>query len=317
MEIEKENLGKKKLLFLIHEHADPDAVGSAYYLSRYYGGEIATPSPPSTTGKNLLSFLDFELKSSIDADKYDLIIVLDTPDMSQLEPFEIPLEKVLVIDHHSSNSWDDVDLYLEERTSCAEIVYEIIGDRTLTEKEGIALAGGIFTDSSSLQRADAKTLLTLGKILERSGIDIHDVKEVLFESRSFSEKIARLKGAKRADWKEVNGFILAETTIGAFEGSVASYLLDGGADIALVINPSADEYRSRIIGRAVQEVTDSGLDLGKLFTDLAEDEKGFEGGGHPGAAVLNISGPVDDISRYISEKIIKRMKDIGLGRNKD
>ncbi|MEF8873904.1 MAG: DHH family phosphoesterase [Candidatus Thermoplasmatota archaeon] len=317
MEIEKKSLRDKKILFLIHEHADPDAVGSAYYLSRSYGGDIASVSAPSTTGKNLLSFLDFELESSVDLEKYDLIIVLDTPDRSQLEPFNLPLEKVFVIDHHSSNSWTDVEVHFEDRTSCAEIVYEMSDDKTLTRKEGLALAAGIFTDSSSLQRADAETLLTLGEILEKSNVSLHDVKEVLFESRSFSEKVARLKGAKRAEIREVNGLILADTTIGAFEGSVASYLLEGGADIVLVMNPSADKGGSRITGRAVQEVTEEGIDLGKLFKDIAEGEKVLDGGGHPGAAVLNISVSGDDQLEWTLEKIITETKEKGLGRGKD
>ncbi|MFP4608092.1 MAG: DHH family phosphoesterase [Candidatus Aenigmatarchaeota archaeon] len=320
MEIEEKISEKKKILFLIHEHADPDAVGSAYYLSRCCGGDIASPSVPSMAGKNLLSFLDFDLKDSIDLESYDLFVVVDTPDKSQLEPFDFPLEKTVVIDHHSGNSWEkwgDVEIYLEDRISCSEMVYEMIGPKNLSIKEGIALASGIFTDSSSLQRADHRTLRILSQILEKSEVSIERVKQVLFESRSYSEKMARLKGAVRAELQDVNGFILAKTTIGAFESSVASFLISGGADIVLVVNPSSKEERSRITSRAVEEITGKGIDLGKLFKEIAEGEEDLDGGGHPGAAVLNVVGSPDDHLRSINERIISQMIEKGLGRAKD
>ncbi len=315
MEIEKKKFENKKILFLIHDHADPDAVGSAYYLSVNSGGDVASPSSASATGKNLLSFLEFPLKHSIDIHEYDLFVVLDTPDPSQLAPFDLPLEKAFVIDHHSSNSWEDVDVYQECRTSCAEIVYEMVGPETLSRKEGIALAAGIFTDSSSLQRADHKTLLCLSEILEKSGVTLREVKDLLFESRSYSEKIARLKGAKRVKFTELNGFILASTEIGSFEGSVASYILNAGADIVLVLN-SISKNRSRITARASEEVTEMGIDLGKIFERIIDEEKEVDGGGHPGAAVLKVSRQEENRLKTISRMIMSEIRERELGREK-
>ncbi|MEF8836114.1 MAG: DHH family phosphoesterase, partial [Candidatus Thermoplasmatota archaeon] len=247
MEIEKD----EKLLFLIHQHADSDAVGSAYFLQRRWGGKVASPTGPSGTGKNLLTFLGLSLYNDIDSSEFDRIIVLDTPDPDQLEPFELPDDERLIIDHHKNSSWDE-EIFFRDRTSCCEIVYEREKPEELTKEEGVALIGGIFTDTSSLYRGDFKTFEVLSEIMKKSGVSLDEVRSILFDKRSYSEKIARLKGAQRSSQIEVNGFIIVKTEIGAFEGSVSSYLLRGGADIAF--SGSENESGFRISGRAVEDV---------------------------------------------------------------
>ncbi len=307
----------KKTLFLIHQHADPDAIGSSYYLSKRFPGDVASPTAPSKSGKNLLSFLDFRLNRSVDFEEYEQIVVIDTSSPEQLEPLEVPSHDVLVIDHHPSNSWDG-KVHLEDRTSCAEIVYEMFKKEDLTEKEGLGLAAGILTDTSSLQRGDSRTFLSLGEILERSGVELRDVKEVLYEKRSFSEKVARLKGAGRSSFIESDGVIIAHTEIGAFEGSVASYLLKGGADAALALNRS--EEKLRISGRAVEDLVEEGIDLGRIFRGLSEGKKDMEGGGHPGAAVLTVSDVSEESEHYLDlclDSIVSSIKERELGRSKE
>ncbi|MBS3817293.1 MAG: DHH family phosphoesterase [Candidatus Thermoplasmatota archaeon] len=315
MEIDK----GKTSLFLIHQHADPDAIGSSYYFSKNYGGDVASPTSPSKSGQKLLSFLDFTLNHEVDFEIYDQVIILDTPHPDQLKPLDTPLEKTSIIDHHPSNSWDR-DVHFEDRTSCSEIVYDLIEPEDLTRKEGVALASGILSDSSSLQRGDFKTFLTLGKILKKADIDLQDVKNILFEPRSHSEKIARLKGTERSSFEETEGFIIAHTEIGAFEGSVASYLLEGGADIALAVNRSGNNDDLRISGRAVDEVTERGVDIGKIFKDISKDKKDMHGGGHPGAAVLNVSSISKEERSYLDlcmNEIVSSIKEKGLDRPKD
>lgn len=314
MKIDKD----QNILILIHEHADPDAVGSAYLFQMRLGGDVVSPTEASSTGKNLLNFLNFQLKTPEDVDyqDYDILVVLDTPNPEQLVPMKPPLDKTVVIDHHSSNSWEGVEKRLEKRTSCAEIVYEMFDVDSLSEKEGLALASGIFTDSSSLQRADHRTFSTLSEILEKAEVSISSIKKILFESRSYSEKIARLKGAKRAKLEEVNGFIIAKTKIGAFESSVASFLLNGGADSVLVVN-SLEEEDFRVTGRASDELIEMGLDLSKLFKEISERREPLNGGGHPGAAVLTGSHSGEKILEELTSSLKAEMKDKNMGRRKD
>lgn len=310
MEIEKD----EKILFLIHQHADPDAIGSAYFLQNSWGGRIASPTGPSGTGKNLLTFLGFELVHDIDLIKFDRIVVLDTPDPAQLEPFYPAEEKRLVIDHHSNSAWDGEVLF-ENRTSCCEIVYDMERPNKLTKKEGIALISGILTDTSSLNRGSSETFKTLSEIMEKSNVSLEEVKSILYDRRSYSEKIARLKGAQRVSLKEVNGLIIAKTRIGAFESSVSNYLLRGGADVSL--SGSEDEGLFRISGRASEEVLKEGLDLGNIFQSLSKGNTDISGGGHPGAAVLSGEGDLKTIMDVCIGKILEDIKEKGMGRFKD
>jgi len=310
MEIEED----EEILFLIHQHADPDAVGSAYFLQKRWGGIVASPTGPSGTGKNLLTFLGLELHRDIEFSEFDRIVVLDTPDPSQLEPFDPPKDKMFMIDHHRSSSWDE-DIFFKDRTSCCEIVYEMEKPKELTKDEGMALISGIYADTSSLRRGTPETFRVLSELMEKSGVGLEEVRSVLFDKRSYSEKIARLKGAQRSSFCEVNGFIIAKTEIGAFEGSVSSYILRGGADIAL--SGSEDEDSFRISGRAEEGVLEKGIDLGRIFKSIQEEDPEVSGGGHPGAAVLNGEGQVEKYLDLCVEKIVSEIKEKGLGKSKE
>ncbi len=310
MEIEKD----EEILFLIHQHADPDAIGSAYFLQRRWGGKIASPADPSGTGQNLLTFLRFQLYDEVDFSEFDRIVILDTPDPTQLEPFEPPEEKRFVIDHHLNSSWDE-DIFFKDRTSCCEIVYEMEEPKELTREEGLALISGIFTDTSSLRRGTSETFRVLSEIMEKSRVPLEDVKSILFDERSYSEKIARLKGVQRSSFREVNGYIIVKTEIGAFEGSVSSYLLKGGADIAF--SGSEDEGRFRISGRAVEDVLECRIDLGRMFKSIQEDDPEVYGGGHPGAGVLSGKGSVEKYLDLCVEKAVDEIKEKGIGKPKD
>ncbi len=309
MEIDKD----KDILFLIHRHADPDAIGSAYFLQSRWGGIVASPTGPSGTGKNLLTFLEFELIDDFEFEDFESVIVLDTPEKIQLEPLIPPEDMMTVIDHHKNSTWEG-DVLIEDRTSCCEIVYELERPEELTEKEAVALISGILTDTSSLYRGTAQTFKTLSEIMSKSGVSLDQVRSILYDKRSYSEKVARLKGGQRSTFHEVNGFIIALTEIGAFESSVSNYLLQGGADVALSGSENEDSFR--ISGRAKKNTVDIGIDMSKIFQMVAENEPELSGGGHPGAAVLAGKG---DLKRHLDickQKITENIKEKGLGKSK-
>ncbi len=310
MEIEED----EEILFLIHQHADPDAIGSAYFLQNRWGGTVASPTGPNGTGKNLLTFLGFDLEQRVDLERFDRIFVLDTPDPTQLEELTPPDHRTVVIDHHQNFSWD-ADVIFEDRTSCVEIVYDMVEPKELTEKEGMALVSGILTDTSSLSRGDSRTFKTLSDIMEKSGVSLEKVRSMLYDTRSYSEKIARLKGVQRSNFSEVNGFIMAKTKIGAFESSVSNYLIRGGADIALSASKKGDTFR--ISGRAEEEAVELGIDLGKIFQTISDESEDISGGGHPGAGVITGQDDLDLIIDDCMEEITKFIREKGIGKSKD
>ncbi|MFW6141743.1 MAG: DHH family phosphoesterase, partial [Candidatus Saliniplasma sp.] len=271
-------------LFLSHQNADPDAIGSLYFLKNRIGGDIALPDQPDSTGKRLIKFLDMDYILNPNLSDYEQIFVIDTPDPEQLKPIELSdSDNLIVIDHHQTNHWDE-DIIYERRTSCAEIVYEIISPQELTEKEAIGLMAGMITDTSHFKRADALTFRTASEVLEKGNINLLQVSKIIKENRRFSEKICRLKGVRRNKYLEINGYLIAYTNVSSYESSVSNLLLVAGADISFTASQRDEKFL--ISGRAKEDITLSGIDIGRIFKEIGESKDNISGGGHEGAAVL-------------------------------
>lgn len=303
----------KKTLILIHNNSDPDAIGSAFFLKNRYSGVVATPGKPDKLGKKLLNYLDLELDYSINED-YEQLIILDTPDPRQLEPFEYDEDEALIIDHHNTKNWNtDVEYF--SRTSCAEIVFDLIKPDSLSKKETIALISGIITDTSDLRRGDFRTFRTLGNILELNGTTLNEVREIISESMSYSEKIARLKGAERLSYCETNGIIIAKSKVSSFESSVSGSLLGLGADISYTGSQRDEEYL--ISGRAKEDIIERGFDIGSIFKDLSEECSDLSGGGHEGAGVLSGKGDVEKYLNKCVNRSLKKIRELGISNSKN
>ncbi|MFP4051067.1 MAG: DHH family phosphoesterase [Thermoplasmata archaeon] len=303
----------KKTLILIHNNSDPDALGSAFFLKNRFGGVIATPGKPDKLGSNLLDYLGIELLYSMH-DDYEQLIILDTPDPKQLEPFSYEEEEALIIDHHKTKNWNN-DVEYFDRTSCAEIIFGYVNPDTLSKKEAVALISGIITDTSDLRRGNSKTFRTLSRILELEGITLNEVREIISESLSYSEKIARLKGAERFSFCETNGIIIAKSKVGSFESSVSGALLGLGADIAFTGSQRNDEYL--ISGRAKDDIIERDFHIGAILKELSEIGKNISGGGHEGAGVMTGEG---DVEKYLNRCVnisLKKIRDLGISNPKN
>ncbi|MFO8110679.1 MAG: DHH family phosphoesterase [Thermoplasmata archaeon] len=297
-----------KTLFLSHQSADPDAIGCLYFLQKRYEGDVALPNPPDRRGKPLAEYLGLDYGLPPLKTNYEQYVVVDTPNPQQLDPIELPLNKTVIIDHHPSNGWD-IDVFTEERTSCAEMIYELVDPETLSKDEGIALVAGILTDTSGFSRGTCETFRILSDIMDASGITIPEVYSIISSERSYSEKICRLKGAERSSHLRENGFLIAYTYVKSFESSVCGMLLRAGADIAFTGSQRGDEFL--ISSRCLNEMVEHGVSLGEIFHDLAEDVQELSGGGHTGAAVLKGKG---DVKEYMT-LLVQRTQ--GLIREKD
>ncbi len=285
-----------KTLFLSHQNADPDAIGSLYFLQNRYDGDVALPNPPDRKGKPLAEYLCMEYILPPLREEYEQYVILDTPNPSQLEPINPPEEKTIIIDHHPVDGWGR-EIYSEDRTSCAEIVFDMEDPDVLARDEGIGLLAGILTDTSGFRRGDSKTFRTTATIMERSGADIQDVYQVISSKRTYSEKICRLKGAERSSHIRENGFLIAYTFVNSFESSVCEMLLGAGADISFSGSQRGDDFL--ISSRGRNDLIRYDLDLGRMFHNLADEHENIYGGGHYGAAVLKGEGDVTEYMKLV------------------
>ena len=279
----------RRILFLCHRNADPDAIGSAFALQRAFGGSMGVVEDISRSGQQLADAIGADVEINPPIKDYEFTVVVDASVHLQLGNVE--LTKYAVIDHHL----DDVllknaEFYIQRPTnSTAEIVWKILKNMKsqIDEEMALGLLLGIISDTGRFRRAAPEALRTAAEILEASNLIYEDVLRVLATPMDVSQRIAVLKAASRSDIERFGNWLVATTEINAFEGSSAMALVDLGADVAFAA--SAHNGLCRVSGRASWEAVRNGLNLAEVMREVAKANGGW-GGGHRGAAALEADG---------------------------
>ncbi|MBU7032612.1 MAG: DHH family phosphoesterase [Theionarchaea archaeon] len=289
-------------VILIHSNADPDAVGSAVALKEFLRlrNKSATICCESANrmSKDLLQNLGEAVTCTVEGNAHN-IIILDTASSSQLGNCAKILDHanhVVVIDHHRDSSFKEYQYLKEERTSTAEILFDLLPERN--KKINLALMAGILTDTGNFKYANRFTLQTVLRILEE-GIELYEVFNVFREEKDIPKRIAMVRGCQRAKLHKISGYLIITTRVNSHESSTAT-LLTQVADIAFVANGKAN----RIIAKAAQDIN---IDLSRIMKEIGQQYNG-DGGGHlraAGATGESITDALDhcvDLVREILEK---------------
>ncbi len=253
---------------------------------------------------------------SFDAGKhpYDLIIVLDTPDIEQLGElynnnaslfYEVP---VINIDHHVSNEYfGKVNLVDITATSACEIVLALLeslsADKPILDEDiATALLMGIITDTGSFQNTNTTPKsLTVAAQLVASGAHQQDIIKNIYKTKPLST--LRLWGRILAGIREDKNHKFVWSIAAARDldqCGARETEITGAIDELLVAAPNAEiilllsERETGIFGsiRTTKEVNAS---------KVAEM---FGGGGHERAAGFNISNKgLAETEKYVLEKI--------------
>jgi len=292
-----------KPLIMGHQNADPDAVCSMIAFSRLY--KEINPEGTFTLMADDLSRLSkqvldvFKLEDEIlekPGTDYDLLILLDTNSRLQLgtDFQDIPdnPEKTIVIDHHEPNpeigTIAEHRVVRSDRFSTCEILVELFEDMEIAIDPNIAnlLFTGILFDTRRFIYTDLQTF-QIGIKLLNSGADYEKCVKSLQIRPNRSERIARLKAASKARVHLFGNWVVATSTINAFEASACRGLIEMGADVAIIGGrPGKDKVRlSSRSTRVFYEETN--INLG---TDVMEPLGTIidgKGGGHANAAGAN------------------------------
>jgi len=298
------NSGEK--LVLMHDNADPDALGSAAALAAAYPGtSIGTYGGLSASARQMAEKLDIDIIDSPSTEKYETIVVVDSSTPSQLASPVVHAD-VVVIDHHAdTGAWRDAGcrhvLIDESRVSCAEMVFEVL-DGEITREQGVFLLCGILTDSGHFRFATADTLAAAAAIMKKCGVELPEIHGIVESERYFdvSKRIAMLKAAQRCAIEQVGKVVIATSVVGAFESQSGRALLYIGADVALI--GSQNRKRFRISARARPHMVEMGIHLGTLL-NRAASEMGAEGGGHDAAAGMKGEGDVEAMLHICKERL--------------
>lgn len=292
----------KRICVLCHQNADPDAICSAFALSELLGRLIpgvkihCFSDGLSKVSKKVVKRLNMVLSTESDINACDLYFLVDTNNFEQLGTLKKLIKKapapIIIVDHHAwhPEGRELSRLYIHDDSVCSasEVVYLLYNKCNMipTPLSAYALLIGLTYDSKHFFLGNPDTFKTASTLM-RLGANYEAIIDLLRTPMDFSERIARLKAAKRHNIHIINRRIIAVSKISAFEASVARSLLDLGADIAIVGAEKKKEKIVRISGRAKREITrQTGLHLGKIFQQIGPLING-KGGGHQNAAACN------------------------------
>lgn len=312
----KEN---QEILVIAHPHADPDAIGSVKALGKiltYLGAEVTTGIPSSLS--RVSKFVLHTLNESINVDppvRDDVVVVLDTSSLEQLEGFKGKIEnlnpKLVFIDHHhpDEKTKRSVTMYYNEEktTSTAELILKLGQEIGFNFDAGTStlMLTGIITDTGHFKFANKGTFKAVASLIDY-GADYKEALEALKTPEDPSKKIARLKAAQRLELHEYHGNWIAFSELGAHESDAASMFLKIGADVSLVFN--VNKNKIRISSRARSKVlSETSLHLGKLMSKVADHFEGT-GGGHDGAAGLTVQAQMGEVKEKALEELKKMLK---------
>lgn len=302
------SLKNRKLLLVTHSGADVDAFGSAAAFYFAFGGRCSSitlliPDHINLNAKALAEKMHVpyvhRLGTGQQISDFDCAIVLDLNSADMLGSFAASLggftKPVLLLDHHTRAGAlpaKKVSAIIDKSAvSTSEIVYTLFTAAKVRVTPDIAacLAAGVITDSAGFLVADKGTFRIMAELMEKAEMPYAELSSLFRLKTDISEKIAKLKSARRCRIYGSGGFLVVSTEVSSFEASAASALVRLGADIAFA--GAAEKGETRISARANNHFTlSTGFDfVHDVFAELAKEFPG-NGGGHAAAAGFNGTG---------------------------
>lgn len=290
-------------LIVVHSNADPDAVGSAVALKEFLRLCNKKAKICCHNANRMAKYLLDNLQESIDCkgvDDIENVIVLDTASTSQLGSCKKFLERaknVVIIDHHRESSLRDYLYLYEEKTSTAEILFDLLPQRN--KKMNLALLSGILTDTGNFKYANTGTMKTVQRIMDE-GVELYEAFEMFTEKKNMPKRIAIIRGCQRSKLHKIGTHLIVTTKVNSHESSTATFLTQI-ASVAFVANEKA----GRIIAKAAQDLD---IDLSKIMKEVGQLHSG-DGGGHKKAAGASgeaITDSLDHCVELVREILEKR-----------
>ncbi|MFX1479558.1 MAG: bifunctional oligoribonuclease/PAP phosphatase NrnA [Promethearchaeota archaeon] len=319
------SLQDKKILITTHDLVDIDGFVSCIILQFFFNEYFKKPAyvffiELSKPTKNFMKKFAtkfpkyiFDYETDIDPNDYDICLLVDTNDISQLRfnnnresKLEIPY---IIIDHHHFNktkqnkgNFASLNLISDSISSSAEIILKLLEyqNQDLTTPQKYLLAAAIIIDSGLFKYGNNNTIKTIGKLLDNEVL-FQDLLPMLEAEVDVSEKIAKIKGLQRVELIRKGDYLIGISNVSSFGASVSSMLIKTGFDIAIVYSEEKD--KKIINSRAKKRIClKTGLHLGKILEDLSEYSEG-SGGGHDGAASIIFYADLDKVLSKVVEKI--------------
>lgn len=297
-----------------HVRPDGDCVGSClatynYIKDNYPKIEVALYLQPIPNIFKFLSRAD-EIMHSCEEDKtYDLFIAQDCGDLKRLgdaaKYFETA-KKTICVDHHVSNdNFADENYIFPYASSASELVFGLIGEKSITKKIAECIYVGMVHDTGVFQYSctSAKTMEIAGKLMEM-GIDFSKIVDETFYTKTFEQNQilgkALLNSRLLLDGKMIASVITMEemkqyhVLPKHLDGIVNQLRVTKGVEAAVFLYENED-------GSYKVSTRSNGL------VNVAELAVKFGGGGHERAAGFSMEGTPEDLIEKVAFEIEKQL----------
>jgi phosphoesterase RecJ-like protein len=295
-----------------HENPDGDALGSLLAMTialgelgkdvvMYLSGDAPTPAE--------YDFLDLSaLTRAVPADVEDrVVLALDCANESRIAPSRELLERarfVVNVDHHHDNSrFGDVNLVVDDASSTAEIVRDVLTelDVPLSPEIAEALYVALVTDTGRFQYSNTTPkALRLAADLVEAGADIHGIFRLVYETVQFAKLKLLARALERAQLYEggrlVVSYLLRNdfAEVGAeepYSEGIIDYLrsVEGSEMVALIREPPRDDGPARRVS----------LRSSRDEVDVSAIARAAGGGGHRQAAGFSSDLEIDEIIAFL------------------
>jgi len=301
-----------RFVLVTHENPDGDALGSmlgAAFGLRALGKEVVTYVSGKAPMPGEYHFLDLtEIQRELPDDLEErVLLALDCANERRIGPDKTGLDRaklVLDIDHHHDNSnFGAVNLIVDDASSTAEIVRDVLRvlDVPLTSEIAEALYVGLVTDTGRFQYSNTtpKSLRLAAELVE-AGADVHGIFRHVYETVQFAKLKLLARALERAQLFEggrlVVSYLLKDDfgDVGAeepySEGIIDSLrAVEGSEMVALIREPPRNEGPARRIS----------LRSSHDEVDVSAIARKVGGGGHRQAAGFSSERPIGDIIDFI------------------
>lgn len=297
-----------------HVRPDGDCVGSClatynYIKDNYPKIEVALYLQPIPNIFKFLSRAD-EIMHSCEEDKtYDLFIAQDCGDLKRLgdaaKYFETA-KKTICVDHHVSNdNFADENYIFPYASSASELVFGLIGEKSITKKIAECIYVGMVHDTGVFQYSctSAKTMEIAGKLMEM-GINFSKIVDETFYTKTFEQNQilgkALLNSRLLLNGKMIASVITMEemkqyhVLPKHLDGIVNQLRVTKGVEAAVFLYENED-------GSYKVSTRSNGL------VNVAELAVRFGGGGHERAAGFSMEGTPEDLIKKVAFEIEKQL----------
>lgn len=297
-----------------HVRPDGDCVGSVMGLYLYLQKEMPKAQIDVYLDKPAeifacISNID-KIKSEFNTDKvYDVFLVLDTvPDrLGGAEPLYQKAHKKINIDHHISNTgYGDVSVVEPERSSTAELLYDLMNPAMIDAEIAKAIYIGIIHDTGVFRYSNTSPrTLEIAAELIKFGFDFSKLCEETFYEKTYLQTQimgrAVLESMRFLDDRCIVSVVsrrmmeFYQVTPKDLDGIVNQLQSVKGVDCAIFM------YETGTLEYKVSMRSNGRVDVSAVAVK-------FGGGGHVRAAGCTMSGTYHDNINNLSTEIAEQLK---------